>query len=114
MERLERYTQQFGVGPQDAPTFGQAAITPFEDRFGINIPDVSRNFPVRPTEPISQPRYNPLTFGQEPEQPTEPLGLFARGGVAESSDGIGSLMERRAGAVNRMLLNKAGMNFGRR
>ena len=114
MERVERYTQQFGVGPQDAPTFGQAAITPFEDRFGINIPDVSRNFPVRPTEPISQPRYNPLTFGQEPEQPTEPLGLFARGGVAESSDGIGSLMERRAGAVNRMLLNKAGMNFGRR
>jgi len=114
MERVERYTQQFGVGPQDAPTFGQAAITPFEDRFGINIPDVSRNFPVRPEEPISQPRYNPLTFGQEPEQPTEPLGLFARGGVAESSDGIGSLMERRAGAVNRMLLNKAGMNFGQR
>ena len=114
MERVERYAQQFGVGPQDAPTFGQAAITPFEDRFGIDIPDVSRDFPVRPTEPISQPRYNPLTFGQEPEQPTEPLGLFARGGVAESSDGIGSLMERRAGAVNRMLLNKAGMNFGQR
>ncbi len=40
--------------------------------------------------------------------------MFARGGVAESSDGIGSLMERRAGAVNRMLLNKAGMNFGQR
>ena len=114
MERVERYAQQFGVGPQDAPTLGQAAITPFEDRFGINIPDVSRDFPVRPEEPISQPRYNPLTFGQEPEQPTEPLGLFARGGVAESSDGIGSLMERRAGAVNRMLLNKAGMNFGQR
>jgi len=43
-----------------------------------------------------------------------PPPMFARGGVAESSDGIGSLMERRAGAVNRMLLNKAGMNFGQR
>ena len=150
MERVARYANRFGIGQQDAPL---ADIAGFEENFGIDLPDVSTNFPVRPEEPISKPRYNPLTYGQEPdappaEQPEGPLDLpsnemsmsdmyaryaenpkydeqgnmlvispppmFARGGVAESSDGIGSLMERRAGAVNRMLLNKAGMNFGQR
>jgi hypothetical protein len=105
MERVERYAQQFGIGPQD---FSQESITPFEQRFDISIPDVSAGFPVRPESILPEPRYNPLTFGQEPEERTEPLGLFARGGVAESSDGIGSLMQRREGAVTRMLLNKAG------
>ena len=151
MERVARYANRFGIGQQDAPL---ADIAGFEEKFDIDLPDVSTNFPVAPTEPISQPRYNPLTFGQEPDappaaQPEGPLDLpsnamsmsdmyaryaeappqydedgnrlvispppmFARGGVAESNDGIGSLMERRAGAVNRMLLNKAGMNFGQR
>jgi hypothetical protein len=94
MNRVERYAQQFGVGPQD---FSQEVITPFEDKFGIDIPNISTNYPIRP-EP-------------EPVESYNPLSLFARGGVAESPNGIGSLMERRAGAVNRMLLNRAGGNF---
>ena len=133
--RVEDYAQRFGVGPQD---FSQDAIMPFETQFGINIPNVSTNFPVRPESILETPRFDPtkprdteavvdpndplaFPFGGEtitedfinryrPEEfsRAEDTRLFAGGGVAESSDGIGSLMKRREGAVTRMLLNKAG------
>jgi len=103
MARVEDYAQRFGVGPQD---FSQDSITPFETQFGINIPDASRNFPVRPESILETPRFDPT----KPRDTEEDAGmrLFAAGGVAESSDGIGSLMKRREDAVTRMLLNKAG------
>ena len=103
MARVEDYAQRFGVGPQD---FSQDSITPFETQFGINIPDASRNFPVRPENILETPRFDP-TKPRDTEDDGD-MRLFAGGGVAESSDGIGSLMKRREGAVTRMLLNKAG------
>ena len=103
MARVEDYAQRFGVGPQDFP---QDEITPFETQFGINIPDASRNFPVRPQSILETPRFDP-TKPRDTEEDGD-MRLFAGGGVAESSDGIGSLMKRREGAVTRMLLNKAG------
>ena len=103
MARVEDYAQRFGVGPQD---FSQDEITPFETQFGINIPNVSTNFPVRPESILETPRFDP-TKPRDIEDDGD-MRLFAGGGVAESSDGIGSLMKRREGAVTRMLLNKAG------
>ena len=103
MARVEDYAQRFGVGPQD---FSQGEITPFETQFGINIPNVSTNFPVRPQSILETPRFDP-TKPRDIEDDGD-MRLFAGGGVAESSDGIGSLMKRRESAVTRMLLNKAG------
>jgi hypothetical protein len=103
MERVERYAQQFGVGPQD---FSQDAITPFETQFGLDIPNVSTNFPVRPESILETPRFDPTK--ERDGEDDEDMRLFANGGVAEATDGIGSLMKRREGAVTRMLLNKAG------
>jgi hypothetical protein len=103
MERVERYAQRFGVGPQD---FSQDAITPFETQFGLDIPNVSTNFPVRPERILETPRFDPTK--ERDEEDDEDMRLFAKGGVAEATDGIGSLMKRREGAVTRMLLNKAG------
>jgi hypothetical protein len=106
VERFARYANAFDIGvpelldisgvlPSDLPLY--------EEKFGVQFPEVGIQPPVRPEGRIAKDRYDPTSF-----VPT----AMADGGVVKQENGIESLLDRRQQAVNRMLAKRAGTYFG--
>jgi hypothetical protein len=106
VERFARYANAFDIGvpelldisgvlPSDMPLY--------EEKFGVQFPEVGIQPPVRPEGRIAEDRYDPTSF-----VPT----AMADGGVVKQENGIESLLDRRQQAVNRMLAKRAGTYFG--
>ena len=115
VERFSRYANAFDIGvPEISNISGvlPSDMSLYEEKFGVELPDVGISPPVRPTsldldtglpinKPISGERYVP-----------KDTSMFSKGGVVEGEKGIESLLENRQKAVNRMLVKRAGTYFG--
>ena len=106
VERFARYANAFDVGvPELLDISGvlPSELPLYEEKFGVQFPEVGIQPPVRPEERIAEDRYDPTSF-----VPT----AMADGGVVKQENGIESLLDRRQQAVNRMLAKRAGTYFG--
>ena len=106
VERFARYANAFDIGvPELLDISGvlPSELPLYEEKFGVQFPEVGIQPPVRPEKRIAEDRYDPTSF-----VPT----AMADGGVVKQENGIESLLDRRQQAVNRMLAKRAGTYFG--